>query len=89
MTVVKLKYQRKFIIHSFASNAFHAYFLRLEEVLLDTFPGLAFITEEEGFRYLVSAYLEAIPPVGSGLKSVSENLPRFLKDPDSEVDYDF
>ncbi|MBC7658901.1 MAG: DUF692 family protein [Chitinophagaceae bacterium] len=67
----------------------HAYFLRLEEVLLDYYPALAFITEEEGFRYLVAAYLEVCPPMGSSLKAAGAGLPDFLKNLLSEVDYDF
>ncbi|RYZ58939.1 MAG: DUF692 family protein [Proteobacteria bacterium] len=69
----------------------HAYFLRLEEVLVDTFAALFFVCEEEGFRYLVAAYLESHPPMGSSLKTVGAHLASFLRDPDSEakVDFDF
>ncbi|MBC7530647.1 MAG: DUF692 family protein [Oligoflexus sp.] len=69
----------------------HAYFLRLEEVLVDTFPGLAFVCEEEGFRYIVAAYLENCPPEGSSLRSVGATLAAFLRDSEAEarVDFDF
>ncbi len=67
----------------------HAYFLRLEEVLADTYSALAYITEEEGFRHLIAAYLAAHPPMGSSLKDVGRTLPDFLRDPATELDYDF
>lgn len=67
----------------------HAYFLRLEEVLIDNFPNLAFVTEPEGFRHLIASYLDACPPTGSSLKTVSANLPEFLRNEESQVDYDF
>lgn len=69
----------------------HAYFLRLEEALVDTFPALYFVTEAEGFRYLLTAYLAEYPPLGSSLRTVGAQLAVFLKRPDAEslVDYDF
>ncbi len=66
----------------------HAYFLRLEEVMMDMYPGLAFVCEEEGFRYLLADYLELHPPLGSNLKDVPSSLPKFLKEVES-INYDF
>ena len=67
----------------------HGYFLRLEEVLVDTYSGLFFITEEAGFRHLMTAYLERHPPVGSSIQSVGSRMADFLHDPELEFDFDF
>lgn len=67
----------------------HAYFLRLEEVLSDTFQGLLYITEEEGFRYIVAAFVENCPPRHPNIRTVGEDLATFLKDPATDIDYDF
>lgn len=69
----------------------HAYFLRLEELLVGTYPGLAFVAEEEGFRYLLTAYLDVYPPMQTSLRSVGRSLPEFLRAPGAEdrVEYDF
>ncbi|RZA26849.1 MAG: DUF692 family protein [Proteobacteria bacterium] len=66
----------------------HAFFLRLEELMMDIYPGLAIVCEEEGFRYLLTQYLDFHPPIGSSLKDVASSFPTFLKENDA-IDYDF
>lgn len=67
----------------------HGYFLRMEEVLSDTFQGLFYITEEEGFRYLLTSFLEHCPSREPNIRTVGDPLPAFLKDPATDIDYDF
>ncbi len=66
----------------------HAYFLRLEEVMMDMYPALAFVCEEEGFRNLLIHVLNTHPPTGSTLSSVYSSFPKFLKETDT-INYDF
>ncbi len=69
----------------------HAYFLRLEELFVDIFPGLAFLAEEEGFRHLSAAYLQAFPPMETNLRMAAQSLPEYLRGPEAgtKVNFDF
>ena len=67
----------------------HAYFLRLEEVLADTFPLLHAATEEDGFRHLIAAYLAAYPPSRPSVSAAGERLAEFLRSGAPGLDFDF
>lgn len=66
----------------------HAYFSRLEELLKENFPALAFILGEKTFPHLVVAYLKACPPQGYGLDLVGRGLSLYLRDPGTELAID-
>jgi uncharacterized protein (UPF0276 family) len=56
----------------------NAYFLRLEGVLKDLFPTLAWIAEEDGFTEIASQYLKTFPPEHYSINYVGQNMAKFL-----------
>jgi uncharacterized protein (UPF0276 family) len=67
----------------------NAYFLRLKDCLADTHRSLYHVCQEQGFRHLLVAYLEAYPPAHADINKLSHALPEFLKSSSTKISWDY